>query len=140
MAKWIKVETHTPDKAEIRQVARLCHCSKADAFLAFFRVYVWLDEQTEDGYVDFFTPEDADDIAGLKGFGEALEAVRWITFSQAGAVVSNWDRHNGESAKKRGLAAERIKRYRQAHPEYGADDPKSKNRRNDKSVTESVTR
>ncbi len=115
MAKWIKVETHTPDKAELRQVARLCHCSKADAFLAFFRVFVWLDEQTEDGHVDFFTAADADDIAGLKGFGEALEAVGWVRFSQTGAVVSNWDRHNGESAKKRALKAERQRRWRVTH-------------------------
>jgi hypothetical protein len=140
MAKWIKIETHTPDKAEIRQIARLCRCSKAEAFVAFFRVYVWLDEQTETGHVDYFTPADADEIGALPGLGDALEAVRWITFSAAGAVVANWERHNGQSAKKRCLAAERIKRFRQAHPEYGADDPKSTNHRNGKSVTESVTR
>ena len=140
MAKWIKIETHTPDKAEIRQVARLCHCTKADAFLAFFRVFVWLDEQTEDGHVDFFTPEDADEIGGLTGLGHALETVRWIVFNASGAVVANWDRHNGESAKKRCLAAERLKRYRQTHPEYGANDPKSGNHRNGDSVTGSVTR
>ena len=135
MAKWIKVETHTPDKAELRQIARLCRCTKADAFLAFFRVFVWLDEQTEDGHVDYFTPDDADEIGGLPGLGTALESVRWITFSASGAVVSNWERHNGESAKKRCLAAERIKRYRKNHPEYGADDPKSGNYRNAQSVT-----
>ena len=140
MAKWIKVETHTPDKTELRQIARLCHCSKAEAFLAFFSVFVWLDEQTEDGHVDYFTPEDADEIAGLNGFGNALQEVRWITFSPGGAVVANWERHNGESAKKRCLAAERIKRYRQTHPEYGANDPKSGNHRNAESVTGSVTR
>ena len=112
MAKWIKVETHTPDKAEIRQIARLCHCSKADAFLAFFRVFVWLDEQTEDGHVDFFTPDDADEIGGLPGLGNAFEAVRWITFSAAGAVVANWERHNGKSAKRRCLDAERKRNVR----------------------------
>jgi DNA replication protein DnaT len=112
MAKWIKIETHTPDKAEIRHIARLCHCTKADAFLAFFRVYVWLDEQTEDGHVDYFTADDADDIAGLKGFGEALEEVRWIMFGPAGAVVANWDRHNGQSAKRRCLDAERKRGVR----------------------------
>ena len=79
MARWIKIETHTPDKAEIRQIARLCRCSKAEAFLAFFRVYVWLDEETEDGHVEFFTREDADEISGLPGFGGALQEVRWIT-------------------------------------------------------------
>ena len=140
MAKWIKIETHTPDKTELRHIARRCQCSKADAFLAFFRLFVWLDEQTEDGHVDFFTPADADEIAGLEGFGEALQEVRWIMFGPSGAVVANWDRHNGDSAKKRCLAAERIKRYRQAHPEYGANDPKSGNYGNAKSVTGSVTR
>ena len=115
MAKWIKIETHTPNKAEIRHAARLCHCSQAEAFLAFFRVLVWLDEQTEDGQVDFFTAEDADDIAGLSGFGEALAAVRWITFSPGGAVVANWDRHNGQSAKRRCLDAERSRRVRERH-------------------------
>ena len=113
MAKWIKVETHTPDKTELRQIARLCHCSKAEAFLAFFRVFVWLDEQTEDGHVDYFTLNDADDIGGLTGLGNALETVRWITFSPGGAVVANWERHNGKSAKKRIIEAERSRRYRE---------------------------
>ncbi len=113
MAKWIKVETHTPDKSELRQIARLCHCSKAEAFLAFFRVFVWLDEQTEDGHVDYFTPDDADEIGGLPGLGTALESVRWITFSATGAVVANWERHNGKSAKKRIIEAERSRRYRE---------------------------
>ena len=113
MAKWIKVETHTPDKSELRQIARLCHCSKADAFLAFFRIFVWLDEQTEDGHVDYFTPNDADEIGGLTGLGHALESVSWITFSPGGAVVANWERHNGKSAKKRIIEAERSRRYRE---------------------------
>ena len=115
MAKWIKIETHTPDKAELRHIARLCGCSKADAFLAFFRVFVWLDEQTEDGHVDFFTIADADDIGELDGLGDALEAVGWITFSASGAVVSNWDRHNGQSAKRRCVDAERARRSRSRH-------------------------
>ncbi len=115
MAKWIKVETHTPDKAELRQIARLCRCSRAEAFLAFFRVFVWLDEQTDDGHVDFFTPEDADEIAGLTGFGAAMQEVRWIMFGPGGAVVSNWDRHNGQSAKRRCLDAERARRLRVRH-------------------------
>jgi DNA replication protein DnaT len=117
MAKWIKIETHTPDKTELRHIAKRCGCTKADAFLAFFRLFVWLDEQTEDGQVDFFTADDADEIAGISGFGEALQEVRWIIFGPTGAVVSNWDRHNGQSAKKRCLAAERIRRLRDRNAE-----------------------
>jgi hypothetical protein len=122
MAKWIKIETHTPDKTELRQIARRCHCSMAEAFLAFFRVFVWLDEQTDDGHVDFFTPEDADDIADLPGLGEALQEVRWITFSPAGAVVSNWDRHNGQSAKRRCMDAERKRGVRTESGQMSASE------------------
>ena len=115
MAKWIKVETHTPEKNELRHIAKRCGCTKAEAFLAFFRLFVWLDEETDDGHVDFFTPADADEIAGLNGFGEALQEVRWITFGPTGAVVMNWERHNGKSAKKRCLDAERSRRQRERH-------------------------
>lgn len=129
MAKWIKIETHTPDKAEIRHIARLCGCTKAEAFLAFFRVFVWLDEETDDGHVEFFTPGDADEIGGLKGLGEALQEVRWITFSRAGAVVSNWDRHNGQSAKRRCLDAERKRAVRSESGQTSAaeaDNPRTR--------------
>ncbi len=68
MANWIKIETYTPDKAELRQIARLCNCTKADAFLAFFRIYVWLDEQTEDGHVEFFTHVTPMRSAGCRGW------------------------------------------------------------------------
>ena len=112
MARWIKIEAQTPDKTEIRHIARRCACTKAEAFLAFFRVYAWLDEQTDDGHVEFFTPEDADEIGDLPGFGAALQEVRWITFGPTGAVVSNWDRHNGKSAKRRCLSYERKLRER----------------------------
>jgi len=115
MAKWIKVESHTPDKPELRHIARRCQCSRAEAFLAFFRVFVWLDEQTDDGHVEYFTEGDADEIAGLAGFGAALAEVRWISFSPGGAVVANWDRHNGQSAKRRCLDAERSRRVRERH-------------------------
>ena len=122
MAKWIKIETHTPDKAEIRHIARLCHCTKAEAFLAVFRVFVWLDEQTEDGHVEFFTHKDADEIGGLTGLGEALETVRWILFGPTGAVVANWDRHNGQSAKRRCLDAELKRSVRRASGQTSATE------------------
>ena len=112
MAKWIKVKNHTPDKAELRHIEHRCQISKAEAFLAFFRVFVWLDEQTDDGHVEYFTEGDADEIAGLAGFGTALAEVRWITFGPTGAVVANWDRHNGKSAKRRCLDAERKRAVR----------------------------
>lgn len=116
--RWIKVETCTPEKPELRQIARLCHCSKADAFLAFFRFFVWADEQTEDGWVRLMTPTDVDEVALLSGFGTALQEVRWVDFDTKGMQINNWDRHNGQSAKRRAMDAERKRGVREMSASY----------------------
>src|SRR5262245_43202631 len=104
---WLKIETTTPGKPEIAQIARLCKCSRADAFLAFFKFYAWADSATEDGTIAFITEGDADEHAGLAGFGQALTAVNWASFGSYGINIINFERHNGQSAKRRGLDAER---------------------------------
>jgi hypothetical protein len=129
MANWIKIETHTPEKPEMRHLARLCRCTKAEAFLAFFRLLAWLDEQTGDGHVDFFTPADADEIAGLPGFGIALQEVRWIEFGPSGAIVSNWERHNGKSAKRRCQETERKRHVRMESGQVSASEADKKRTR-----------
>jgi len=109
---WIKIQKCTPDKPEIRQISRLCKCDKPKAFFAFFKFFSWLDEETPNGNVEFLTKPDADEIAGLIGFGDAIEAVHWVEFSDHGAMVLNWDRHNGQGAKNRVLIAEKKRRQR----------------------------
>jgi hypothetical protein len=81
-----------PDKFEIRHrtVSRLHQRG-----FAFFRLFVWLDEQSEDGTI-FSPPPDADEIGGLKGFGEALQEVRLAHVRRAARCPT--DRHNGQPA------------------------------------------
>lgn len=110
---WLKVETHTPDKPEIRQIARACRVSAGDAFAAWFRLWSWLDSVTADGHLDFLLPADCDEMARLPGIGSALREVGWIEFDKGGgAIVLNWDRHNGSSAKARALTGNRVRRHR----------------------------
>lgn len=109
---WIKVQKHTPDKPELRHVSRACGVSLGDAFLAWFRVYAYFDESTEDGSLAFFTAADADDIGKLPGLGHALASVGWLLFDDRGCTVVHWDRHNGNGAKARALHAEGQNRYR----------------------------
>ena len=112
---WIKVEKATPDKPEIRHIARACEVSIGEAFAAWFRLWCYLDCATADGEVRFLKPEDCDDVARLPGIGEALShdhGCGWIVFHARGATVANWDRHIGESAKQRALATDRKRKQR----------------------------
>jgi hypothetical protein len=104
---WIKVETNTPDKQKIRNIARICGISRADTFLAWFTLWSWFDMETEDGYIQGLKPSDCDDVCGVPGFGAALKEVGWVEFSDDGGYIMRWERHNGESAKKRATDAQR---------------------------------
>jgi hypothetical protein len=57
---WLKIETGTPEKPELRAIARACHCSRAEAFLAFFRAWTYFDEHCHDGYLRGLIAEDVD--------------------------------------------------------------------------------
>lgn len=109
---WIKVEKHTPNKPELRYVARTCGCTQAEAFLAWFKLWSYLDDQTDDGYVRFLSASDADEIGTLCGLGAALADVGWLVFDAGGVQVVHWERHNGRSAKRRASETERKRHSR----------------------------
>lgn len=112
MSHWIKIEFTTPDKPELISAARICDTSRANAFLAFFRLWSYFDVHTATGFLPGLVPEDLDDIAKLKGFGQAMANIGWISANAQGISIANWEIHNGESAKKRALNQRRMQRVR----------------------------
>lgn len=106
---WMKIETVTPEKPEMKHIARVCQVSLDTAFASWFRLWRWFDSATADGHFTFLTPEDCDDAGQLPGLGRALSEVGWVIFEADGsATISNWNRHNGASAKKRALTNRRV--------------------------------
>ena len=103
--RWIKIGVDTPGKPAIVRLANDCGVSRGDAFLAFFRLYSWLDEQTADGTL-YTDAEEVDAVARLDGLAASLERSGWLTFYPDGRMtVTNWQEHNGQSAKRRAMNA-----------------------------------
>lgn len=77
-------------------------------------VTVWgaANEHTEDGIFPNADLSDLDDIAGIPGFGEAMQAVGWAEYhpDQNRVILPNFEEWN-TSGKSR--AAERQRRYRE---------------------------
>lgn len=118
--RWIKIDVDTPNKRAIVRLADDCGVSRGDAFLAFFRLYSWLDEQTADGSL-YADPEDVDAVARLAGAAHSLEHSGWLTFSEGGKLtVTNWQKHNGHSAKRRAMDAMRKNAKREELRKAGA--------------------
>jgi DNA replication protein DnaT len=121
---WLKVQRITPDKPEIAILARKLRISQAEAFLSWFRVYSWADEITSDGRVPNLSLEDGDRMSRCcPGTCAALASkdIGWIETKSVRNVsiieFKNWSRHNGESAKKRALAAEKKRKQREICPQ-----------------------
>lgn len=112
MSRWIKVDVAILGKPAIRNAARDCRCSIGDAFAAWFRLYSWLDEQTADGTL-YSDVEEIDAVSRLSGFAASLSRSGWLTFYGDKVIVTNWDEHNGQCAKRRALDARRKNAVRE---------------------------
>ncbi len=116
---WIKLDSITPDKPEVRRAARVLGVDRYALLGRLVSLWCWADGQTLDGNLRL-PPEDVDDMFSLPGLTDALIAAGWLELNDAGEVcVSNWDAHNGASAKRRAQEARRTaaRKLRAAHAE-----------------------
>lgn len=109
---WIKIEDSTPDKPEVWKMAEKLGID-ADAVLGkLVRVWIWADQQTIDGNAHSVTKALLDRTAGVTGFADAMIRVGWLRVVEDGVEFHNFDRHNGETAKKRALTRRRVEKHR----------------------------
>jgi hypothetical protein len=117
---WLKVLKTTIDKPEIALIAEAMNCTQETAFGWWFRLYSYLDDATADGFLVGMTLKRLGLLArvpeavclALSGPGGWLhENVEEKGKKKPGVMVSNWERHNGKSAKKRVLDSRRSNEY-----------------------------
>ena len=113
---WVKVEVATPEKPEVRRLARLLGMERYAVFGRLVKFWSWADANSVDGRVDGVASSDVDDVVEAAGFAEALRKVGWLEFDDDAEMVRvpNFDRHSGKSAKNRALKADRQRRYRRS--------------------------
>jgi hypothetical protein len=109
---WIPLDKTLPQKPKVSRIARTLGISRADAVLGCLLVWIWADDHTADGVLDGAVLEDVDDAARIKGFGQAMLDVGWLTADARGLTLTNWGQWNMKSAKRRLRDAERKRRDR----------------------------
>lgn len=113
--EWIKVEVTTPDKPELMKLARVLKIERDAVFGKLVRLWGWFDKNSVDGVVDGVVSTDIDDLVDLPGFTSAVAGIGWLELDEQAERVTlpNFDRHNGETAKKRALKTRRQQNWRQ---------------------------
>ena len=98
-------------------MARLLSMKHDEALGAVVRFWIWADTNTVDGSVTQVALRDLDALLSVPGLCGALAQVGWLKIDKDndGIIIPKFERHNGESAKKRALNAERQAKWRNAH-------------------------
>lgn len=108
---------------------------------SLFRVWSAANEHTTDGVWNGIEISDLDDIAGVPGFGEAMELVEWAIFDEEkqAVIFPNFLEHNAPAKDgARNSNAERQRRYRQKKKAEDGESNVTRNVTGD--VTDNVTR
>lgn len=118
---WMKFDKATPDKPEVFAIADSL-CIDPDAVVGkLMRVWSWFDTHTESGNALNVTPALLDRIAGVTGFVSAMEKAGWMTIKDGDCFLPNFDRHCGQTAKKRAQNNKRISDFRARNAESVTD-------------------
>lgn len=104
---WIKMRGNLWDDP---RVARLCDLTDSpEAMIVGGLYWLWAtaDQHSSDGIMPGLTLRSIDRKTGIQGFGEALVQIGWIADHPEGIRIVRFEEHNGASAKRRGLDAQR---------------------------------
>lgn len=65
------------------------------------RLWSWADCHTSDGFAPAITKTWTDRYVGKSGFADAMVQAGWLKYTEKGILFPGFERHNGDSAKKR---------------------------------------
>jgi len=109
---WIKFENCTPDKPAVWALAERLEIDPDAVIGKLLRVWIWFDRQTENGNAPSVTKSLLDSNVCLKGFCDAMIWSGWMVEKNNRITLTNFDRHNGSTAKNRILTAKRVSNSR----------------------------
>ena len=110
---WIKIRTNLATDPAVKAIARAL---KLDPFSVVGRLHAfwaWADQHTNDGEIPWMTFEDIDDVADKRGFAAQLAAIGWLEQLENAVRLPHFERHNGDSAKRRAMEMEKKRRQRE---------------------------
>jgi len=78
------------------------------------KFWSWMSAHNADGYVTNVRIDWVNKFLDQPGFTGAMEAVGWLSITQDGFALPNWERHNSKNAKRRATEALRKQMSRSA--------------------------
>jgi len=98
---WIKMRKSLPTDGRIVRMMSALNADRLRTLGGLMSAWCLLDEHTEDGKLDGYTPAAFDEIIGFQGLALAMETVGWLEIGDGFLKAPDFERHNGVTAKRR---------------------------------------
>jgi hypothetical protein len=109
---WLKMTKGLDGCPEVIELAELLELPRDHVVGILFRFWSWADTHLQKGDAPSVTKKYVDELSGVTGFGNALKKVGWLVSNGRGFSIPGYQKHMGQNAKQRVLAAERNQKYR----------------------------
>jgi hypothetical protein len=106
---WIKMRTDLQTDPRVVTLAAQLKRNRLETVGALHAFWSLADTHSVDGELPGYTPNALDEMIRIEGFTAALESVDWIEIRENSLVLPDFDKHNGQSAKRRAQAMERMR-------------------------------
>ena len=110
---WVRIDYSTPDKQEVHRIAEILAVDPNLVMGALLRLWIWADQQIDDGNAVSVTKALADRLGYLPGLANAMEKVGWLEETETGGFrLIGITKYIGPGAKRRAQTASRVASFR----------------------------
>lgn len=111
---WIKVRVNLHESPEVLGIAEITGLDVFSVVGRLVAIWAWADQHTTDGRVRIVSAFCPHLVRDCPTFLSAMQKVGWLKASRGGYEIPHFDRHNGASAKRRALDAQRKRAVRES--------------------------
>lgn len=108
---WIKMRTDLADDPSVLFISSATSTDEYSVVGRLHKIWAWADRHTTDGFIPKASAAWVDKLVSFDGFAKAACDAGWMVLCEDGIRLPNFERHNGETAKKRCLTAKRVARF-----------------------------
>src|SRR4051812_15001583 len=111
---WIKMRHNLDTDPDVLAISESTGLDEFSVIGRLWKVWTWADQHSISGNAVRVTDVTLDRFTGVDGFTMAMRSVGWITGDSGCLTFPKFERHNGQTAKNRGLTANRVASHRNA--------------------------
>lgn len=110
--EWIKMTTNLHENSHVQDIAEMLCLDELHVVGMLWRLWSWADSQTTSGNSVNTTEYRINKLVSCDGFCKALRHTGWLSGEDKALNFTNFDVHNGTTAKKRCQNAKRQEKFR----------------------------